>query len=168
MSKFHYFAYGSNMLHRRLQARTPSAVFQAVVSLPAHKLIFNKVSFKDGSGKCGIIETGNDSDTVHGVLFTIDEAERDLLDKAEGLGKGYDHKKVLVNAPNNQEVEALTYFPANIQDGLLPFDWYKALVLEGARENNLPADYIAAIESEPSKPDADKERAAMNMQLLIS
>lgn len=37
--------------------------------------------------------------------------------------------------------------------GLQPLDWYKNLVLAGARELCLPQGYIGAIEAVPTLPD---------------
>ncbi len=49
-----------------------------------YRLAFDKVS-TDGSGKCDIERTGNTSDRVYGLLFSIAESEADALDDAEGL-----------------------------------------------------------------------------------
>ena len=85
---FLYFAYGSNMLTRRLSARTPSAVPPATAYVDGYRLTFDKVS-TDGSGKCDIEATRNAADRVWGVLFRIATAEAADLDDAEGLGQGY-------------------------------------------------------------------------------
>jgi hypothetical protein len=47
------FAYGSNMLERRLTARTPSAIPVGTAYVEEYRLTFDKVS-TDGSGKCEI------------------------------------------------------------------------------------------------------------------
>ena len=83
-----YFAYGSNMLTRRLTIRTPSAVAVGNAYVEGYRLTFDKVS-TDGSGKCDIEHTGNAADRVWGVLFRIAIAEASDLDDAEGLGHGY-------------------------------------------------------------------------------
>jgi hypothetical protein len=55
---FLYFAYGSNMLTRRLTlpARAPSAVCAGTGYVECHRLAFDKVS-RDGSGKADIEAT---------------------------------------------------------------------------------------------------------------
>ena len=35
----------------------------------------------------------------------------------------------------------------------VPYAWYKRLVIEGAREHGLPADYVAMLEAWPERPD---------------
>jgi gamma-glutamylcyclotransferase len=90
-----YFAYGSNMSTLRLAVRVPSARRLCIGRLPEHRLMFHKKS-SDGSGKCDAFCTGNTSDFVIGVLFDINESEKKALDNAEGLGKGYMEKEVVV------------------------------------------------------------------------
>src|SRR5436309_10854406 len=85
---FLYFAYGSNMLTRRLTARTPSAAAVGTGFVEGYRLSFDKVS-SDGSGKCDIEPTSNPADRVYGVVFTIADAEAGALDDAEGLDRGY-------------------------------------------------------------------------------
>jgi hypothetical protein len=56
-----YFAYGSNMLTKRLRNRAPSAKFSAVTTLTKHCLKFHKIGTdKKGnrSGKCNAYLTG--------------------------------------------------------------------------------------------------------------
>jgi gamma-glutamylcyclotransferase len=45
------------------------------------------------------------------------------------------------------------------EQGLRPYHWYKQCVFAGARAANLPDDYIAALESVESTPDADANEA---------
>ena len=61
-----YFAYGSNMLSRRLAARVSSAHRIATGCVIGRKLTFDKVG-RDASGKCDIELTEIDTDRVHFV-----------------------------------------------------------------------------------------------------
>lgn len=139
-----YFAYGSNMLTARLRARTPSCKPIGIATLPRHKLRFHKRS-NDGSGKCNVLASG-DGDSVVGMLFSFDPAERANLDKAEGVGHGYEHATVTVINDEGRRRKVLTYLAHTdyIDNDLKPYTWYKALVMAGAAEQHLPADYIAA------------------------
>jgi gamma-glutamylcyclotransferase len=104
--RFLYFAYGSNMLTRRLCAkdRAPSAQRVGVAYMAGHRLSFDKEGKdKEGrrSGKCDIQPTDLPTDRVWGVLFSIELAHRDALDRREGeTGKnpGYERKDVTVIA----------------------------------------------------------------------
>src|SRR5712691_11306972 len=92
------FAYGSNMLSNCMRAadRVPSAKPIGIGYVTGHRLTFDKISQKDGSGKCDAEATGDDRDRVYGVLYAVDPAEKHRLDDAEGFGHGYDEKEVEV------------------------------------------------------------------------
>ena len=158
-----YFAYGSNMSLKRLQDRVPSAVPIGTFSLPNHKLIFHKHG-RDDSAKCNAHLTHDPSDTVLGRLYEIDETEKPALDRAEGLGNGYDEKVIRV-FNTKHSFKAVTYCATNINNTLKPFTWYKQHVLIGAREADLPEEYICAIESIPAIKDHDKAREAEQLSI---
>ena len=144
--------------------RCPSARPLGVAILHGHELKWHKVSRKDGSGKCDIVEGGKDS-LVYGVLYDIDEAQRNNLDRAEGCGHGYDRKEVEV-VHGESRVKACVYYATAIDAKLKPYDWYKALVIAGAKEHNLPQAYISQLESVKAVTDTDVSRAASNYALL--
>ncbi len=167
---FLYFAYGSNMLSRRLKARnrTPSARFIGTGFVEGHRLTFDKVS-KDRagnrSGKCNIEATTNPADRVYGVLFNIPTAEETALDDAEGLGRGYRKDKVRVLVPDGA-CAAVAYIADNTDPLLLPYDWYKAFVIAGAVEHALPEAYVQRLQAVVSQPDPDPVRRAKNEAVL--
>ena len=160
-----YFAYGSNLLFARLYARTPSIVNLGVVALNGYRLTFDKPG-SDGSGKCGI-EKVSDNDQVLGVLYQMAVSEKPILDQIEGEGFGYLAKDVQVTS-GDDVISAFTYFPTQLGYRQPPYDWYKAFVLEGARENHFPEDYIAMIENVECIVDQDEERRSKNQQILPS
>ena len=140
-----YFAYGSNMSSERLRARTPSAISVGRARLPDHVLRWHKLG-RDGSGKCDIEPTDACGETVWGVLYQVDLADKEALDAVEGLGVGYDEYAVRVQTDNDVR-DALAYKgrPDKVDPDLRPRAWYKAHVLRGAREHELPAAYIDRI-----------------------
>ena len=131
-SGLHYFAYGSNLLFARLHARTPSIRNRGVAVLGDHRLHFNKPG-GDGSGKCGI-EAGRLGEQVLGVVYSIDAAEKPLLDEIEGVGHGYSEQWIEVDM-GGEFLDVFTYYPTRHDCALPPFDWYKNFVLQGALEN---------------------------------
>lgn len=157
------FTYGSNMSHRRLQARVPSARFVAVAELPAHRLRFHK-SAGDGSAKCDAEESGNPDDRVIGVVYEIDDGEKPDLDRHEALGFGYEEKQVEL-ASGRDQIQAWMYYATRINNALKPFHWYKDHVLIGARENGLPVEYIAQIEAVESIDDPKPERHGRELSI---
>ena len=155
-----YFAYGSNMSLPRLKARVPSAERIGVFTLAEHILRFHKVSKKDGSGKCDALYTGNRDDYVIGALFEIADGEKCVLDRAEGLGSGYEEKLITVIDSQENTHEAVTYYATNTDPSLLPYSWYLHHVINGAKETGVPSEYLAALSAASSRDDPDKERDA--------
>lgn len=156
-----YFAYGSNMLTARLRERMPSCKPLGIATLPGHELRFHKRS-KDRSGKCNAFAAGDDQSVV-GVLFSFDPAERTKLDEAEGVGNGYEHATVTVINDKGRRRKVLTYLasPDAIDGSLTPYSWYKDLVLAGCFEHGVPADYVAAyVQSAEATEDPDRARDA--------
>lgn len=161
------FAYGSNMNLNRLIKRVPSAVKVTNAFLPGYKLICNKVS-KDGSAKANIIKTDNLAELALGVIFTINDKEKPLLDKAEGLGMGYNEDKLTFFDDTNNTYTAQVYIADSraIDNDLLPYDWYKEFIVTGAIQNKLPAEYISQLQSISCVRDHDEERRTKNYSIL--
>jgi len=112
----------------------------------------------DGSGKCDSFQTNNNEDRVIGALFEINRNEKEVLDRAESLGSGYDEKLVFVQNDSGEVFEALTYYAIKIDVSLKPFYWYLNHVITGAKETELPADYLAIIQSIECIEDHDRVR----------
>lgn len=159
---FHYFAYGSNMLTRRLTSRerAPSAVSTGTGYIAGRRLTFDKLS-QDGSGKCDAEETGNETDRVYGVIFEISCSDKFALDRAEGCGKGYMWETVEVIAEQTT-ILAQTYIATRKERGLRPYHWYKALVVSGAVEHDLPKGYVEWLRVFKSEEDPHADRRAEN------
>ncbi|NTH16648.1 RES domain-containing protein [Agrobacterium rhizogenes] len=155
-----YFAYGSNMQTLRLRFRTPGSKVIGIATLVGHELHFHKSS-KDGSAKCDAFWTGSPADLVVGVLYNIPVAQKAALDKAEGLGHGYDEATITVLTGEGRPVDAVTYLASDgaIDDKLKPYQWYKDFVESGAREHDLPDAYVQRyIADVAAVPDPDESR----------
>jgi gamma-glutamylcyclotransferase (GGCT)/AIG2-like uncharacterized protein YtfP len=160
-----YFAYGSNMLTERLRNRVPSAEPLTAAALPGRALRFHKRSI-DGSGKCTLVDADEDAE-VYGVLFRVNPDELTALDEAEHRGRGYERCRVHPQTAE-QTFEAFAYVaqPAYIDDALLPYGWYKALVMAGAHQHGLPPSYRAHLDSVRTYPDPDESRRASHQSLV--
>lgn len=159
-----YFAYGSNMFSPRLRERCLSASPLGRVAVAGFELRWHKRS-TDGSGKCDIYPVTSQSALIHGVLYQIDASELGALDKAEGRGKGYERIEVSVVVDGSQR-SVITYQATEIDDSLRPYSWYHALVVAGAREHGLLADYVAQLEAVITVKDPDPKRHRSNMALI--
>jgi hypothetical protein len=118
----------------------------------------------DGSGKCDVIDDAGTLRPVHGVVYRIEGHEKPLLDRAESLGVGYRDAQVVVHM-GAQTVSAWVYRALRTDATVLPYDWYHALVLAGAREHGLPGDYLQALASVRTCPDTDTGRAEQHFAL---
>lgn len=165
-----YFAYGSNLLTRRLTdpARAPSATARGIAMVSGFVMRFHKVG-TDGSGKCTLIATGDDADVVHGVLYEFADSDVSGLDREEGVHLGgYTRHTVEVSPPRGDAAGAMTYIADDhfIDASRIPFVWYRDLVVAGAKEHGLPAAYVRELERTPAVPDPDRVRAARALRLL--
>ena len=161
--QFLYFAYGSNLLSRRLRQRTASAVAIGRGVLPGHVLRWHMAS-TDGSGKCDVIVQRDGVAMVHGVVYRIDHDEKPFLDTAESLGSGYREEQVVVHM-GAQQVEATISRALRIDAAAVPYDWYHALVLGGAREHQLPDPCLRQLAGVSTRADPDVQRAALHFAL---
>jgi hypothetical protein len=157
------FSYGSNMLHRRIAQRVPSARPLQRALLHGHELRWHKVG-QDGSGKCDIVASPRPGSVVHGVLYAFARDEKHLLDRAEGLGRGYDEAQLSVKS-GSTTVRAWAYVATATDASRLPFSWYRALVIAGAQEHGLPADYVDALRATRATEDANVRRAELHFAL---
>ncbi len=161
------FSYGSNMHFERLRKRVPSAKTLGTGKLSGYKLEFAKKS-KDGSGKATVVKSSKKTDVVWGVISSISTNEKHLLDKAEGLGVGYNEEHLEIITETGEVVYPLIYVAdtSSVNDSLCPYTWYKALIVEGAKQHGLPLEYIAALECRVAKEDSDQERAQKALKVL--
>ena len=156
-----YLAYGSNMCSAWLRSRVPSAANPRVVALPGRVILYRKVSKKDGSAKADLGLSSDPSQVAYGVVFDIDPAELDSLRAAEGCGRGY-HEETLEVVHEGQALRPFVYVAdvRAVRSGLPPHDWYRDLVVAGAREHGLPANHVASLADVPTTVDPDSNRAA--------
>lgn len=158
------FAYGSNMPTSRIRERCPSATALGVGELRGYELRWHKAS-KDGSGKADIVQSDKPGSSVFGVLYSIAVGEKPALDRAEGLGHGYEEVQLTVLS-QGQDVSVTAYKATNIDPQLKPYSWYKALAVAGAKEHELPEAYIGQLLAAPAKEDNDRGRHDLNMRLI--
>lgn len=164
----HCLAYGSNLHPFRMVQRVPSARPIGVVEMPKKRLAFHKRS-NDGSGKCLFYEPGGSDDIMYGVAYAFDAAEKSKLDRLEGLGQGYNEQ--LVSFPlNGVTYEAFVYVATSthIDPTLMPYDWYKEMVLLGVRYHRMLPSYIASVDAIAPIPDRDSTRVADRTAILES
>ena len=159
-----YFAYGSNLARGRLEARVGECGVVGEAALGGYRLSFHKRG-RDGSGKCTVSPTGDTADLTVGVVYRLSRGQSLRLDEFEGPGYRREIVQVSVGA---RTLAAYTYVapPESLDPGLLPYEWYHTLVVEGARAHRLRPDYILALERTAFVQDPDRDRAARNLASL--
>ena len=141
-----YFGYGSNM-HRGTfsERRRMQPLATRVARLDDYRLCFN---IPIGPGERGVanVEPASGS-RVWGVLYLVTPEEFDRLDQTEAVHRGvYRRTPVEVIAEREERLPAVTYCSALTVNGRKPSARYMRLLLEGAREHRLPAEYLRILE----------------------
>jgi hypothetical protein len=147
----------------RLSGRIASAVPVGAGYVAGRRLAFHKRGL-DGSAKADAVYTGHAGDRVWGVVFAMTNTDKWVL---SGYECDYDEQEVVVIGEN--EVHAAIIYVARaeaVDPTLEPFCWYHRFVLQGARQHQLPDEYIEALQGVPSIPDPDRERHERNVRLI--
>lgn len=140
----------------RLRRRLKHIVPLEGARLEHHLMNFGKRGV-DGSAKCNI-EPAADS-CVFGVMFRLRESLLADLDVIEG--SGYARITVLARGLNSDQYYQAYCYRAKakaVAADSLPFDWYRAFVVDGARMHGLPEPYVAALACIPARPDPNRFR----------
>ena len=157
-----YFAYGSNMQSATLSGRRliePAA--RRIGRLPGYGLRFD---IPIGDGERGVANlVVEETSHVWGVLFLLHPEQHVHLDRTEGVGMGL-YRRVRVEVEADGEVVVAETLVSELRDPTRrPSHRYRSLLIEGAREHGLPAEYLAVLESWPLA--WDERDGAMNPDL---
>ncbi|XP_076626531.1 gamma-glutamylcyclotransferase [Colletes latitarsis] len=156
--KFLYFAYGSNMLMKRIHINNPTAVRKDIGILKNFRLDFLTHSKRWGGCSATIVPT--ERYNVWGVIWELHEHNLPTLDCQEGVAdKVYFPLMVEVETPNGNVLNCRVYQQCNNPDDHMklrllpshrrPSPLYIETILKGAQENQLPCDYIKFLETIP-------------------
>lgn len=157
-----YAAYGSNLHPLRLGGRVGMARLLGTGAIDDFALRFHKRGNLDGSGKCNIVEQRGSQ--VYVAIYEIEPDAVAVLDEAEGLGNGYEKMEI-----RSEDFGRCTLYRAqdsHVDDALLPFTWYKALVLAGCEYHDFPEEYVASVMSVGDVVDSDTERHMHHMKMV--
>ncbi len=149
-----YFAYGFNLNVKQMNEKCTKPRVLGIARLAGHKIGFYEYSvIWDGA-----VETvvPDEQSEVWGVLYQLEVYAWDQLDNCEdarldGTGE-YFHYPVEVLDEQNNLREASIYKKARLGPPKEPSTEYLEIIIQGAKEQGLPQDYIASLENIASKP----------------
>lgn len=145
------FAYGSNMCSERLKKYGVAPEGQGEPAyLAGYRLRFNKRSV-DGSGKANVEPDA--CATLWGVVYEIPTAQLQTLDRGEG--SGYIRERKTVRTSDGHAIDVWVYVACAqaVEEPLRPYDWYKHLLVKGAKEHGLPRPYLQFLEAVDAMKD---------------
>jgi gamma-glutamylcyclotransferase len=166
-----YFAYGEKMFSPNVLKIIPGAINKGGAKIMGYRLFCHTQTQQDISGKCNILPVKDPTSEVYGVLYEVTDEERCLLDKEHNLGCGAHVINLRVFTLENASTEeefAFTYVAdkENVFEDLVPYSWYKEMMIEGAKENKLPEDYISFLQQMPAMQDPNIHRATKEKRYL--
>ncbi|MCP4595875.1 MAG: gamma-glutamylcyclotransferase [Neptuniibacter sp.] len=151
------------MSHPRLLDRLPNVELLGLGCLSQHQFRFHKRG-RDGSAKADAHFTGNNNDSIYGVLYKLEESDLIVLDEIEDCGVGYERKRVEVRF-SDQFLVASTYVALHIDRSLKPFHWYRQHVIHGAEQAGLPEQYVKHLKRLEYLQDRDHDRALRELAI---
>jgi hypothetical protein len=144
---FWYFAYGSNMQRETFLGRRGMRPVKSVCArLDGWRLCFDLPVGAGERGVANVVVYADDH--VCGVLHLITAAELERLERSEGVDRGwYRRVEVDVTTLDGERLRACTLTSGFAAQGRKPSARYLGLLLEGARQHGLPAEWIARLEA---------------------
>ncbi len=141
-----YFAYGSNMSRAIFCERRAIAPLEVRTGrLDGYRLRFD-LPIGPGERACANVAPDARA-SVAGVLYRITREAAEHLDRTEGVSQGiYRRIPVDVETFDGDTIAAFTYESAVGRPGRRPSARYLRLLLDGARAEGLPADWVAWLE----------------------
>ncbi len=149
-----YFAYGSNMQSETLRGRRNVVWRRAVAArAPGWRVVFDKPPlFAIGCGFANLI--ADPTTTALGVAFELDDAELAHIELTEGVAIGNYARVAIAIEPlatvPDPPTTAFTLATDKRDPTLQPSTRYMALLIAGAIEHELPADYVALLRAVPA------------------
>jgi gamma-glutamylcyclotransferase (GGCT)/AIG2-like uncharacterized protein YtfP len=139
--KVYYFAYASNINHRRMHMGSPTAVFVSVAKLQDYEVVFQGADHAVWRGAMATVAPRAGS-MVWGAVWEMGTRELDTLDKQERVHLGLmERLNVTVTKANGEDIQCFLYVQAE-DTPRLPSPHYLKVIIEGAEEVQLPKEYI--------------------------
>lgn len=139
-----YFAYGSNMSAAQMTDRCPGSRAIGAASVEGWELRFDRPSIRWGGHVADIVTSPGK--VAWGVVWELTEQHLDALDRFEGVAIGAyrrEHVTVELHAgPASRLLWCVSYVVCAPGEPGSPAPGYLEVMLQGAKEHQLPAWYI--------------------------
>lgn len=143
---FAYFAYGSNLLKKRLNVNCPTAQLLGVAKLADYQLAFSGRTSQRWKGSVATI-IPKEGLHMWGAVWKMSNSFIEELDKQEWVHLGvYRRIELTVELTSGEKLACVSYEQTNTTPGI-PSPQYLSVIIEGAKEVGLPRDYIRTLQS---------------------
>jgi len=161
-----YFGYGSNMNRGVFEGRRAMRPLATRWGwLADHALRFD-LPVGPGERGCANVVPEPGARTC-GVLYLLAGDDCERLDRSEGVHVGvYRRALVEVVAQDGDVVTAFTYRSSRSDPTRKPSPRYLGLLLDGAHEHGLPAEYVAFLAAHPLAVD-ERQPAAVSAKSTV-
>ncbi len=129
------------MSSKRLKERIPTAELITTGMLKNYSFTCNKIG---GSNTCYANIEYNQGSQVYGVVYQLKPEDFNILDRYEG---NYQRVEVEIET-GSEKIRAQTYISDYTAENLQIEDWYQAHIINGAKEHQLPSEYIQILKEE--------------------
>ena len=133
----YYFAYGSNLLNSRIRRRCPEHQIVGIAVLEGFAFVIGVSGYATIRASAGR--------RVLGVLYQISAVDEVRLDRCEAVDKGVYRREEVTVHWEEREIKALVYIDDRSASSV-PRKGYLEGIVAGARNHNLPEDYVAELE----------------------
>ena len=145
----YYFAYGSNMNHQQMKERCPASRFIGKARLDGFRFVYDGYSRTRDGAVANILESHAPGAMVWGGLFEIGEDDLAALDRYEGHPRSYQRRTMTVRDEQGTTYDVIAYYRTGEALGR-PSGRYRAIVVEGAKDCQLPGSYVASALAVPA------------------
>lgn len=149
-AKGYYFGFGYLMGPQFMEKKGMKYLSRDAASLPGYQMKFLADAGR-GDGTCFPTLVKDESSTVYGALYGLDDGGLNKLDDIVHTNKGYYHRAnfTVVVRDTQEKVEATTYVAGDhcVKEGLKPNQGYVKVLVEAIDPDILPEDYIKYLKS---------------------
>ena len=147
-----YFSYGSNLSMQQMLLRTGSVPSSKPAILANYRLAFRQV-LRSHDVYATIVPSPDA--IVHGAVYLCSPHAMERLDEAEGVSENcYRRETIEVMTNTGERLSCVVYIGESFETKeSTPSSDYLNRILTGAKEHQLPTDYIKSIADKAQNPN---------------